>query len=83
MGDLTLERRCRLVDPGVEVCDLFAEPVDVVEHHLHDDAVVIGEEPSQRFLQDGVLGPHATFGEAGKVCRVALAVDQRVERLAT
>jgi len=48
---LRRERADRLLDPGVEFGDLGADAVAVIEHHLQDHRVVIGEEAAQRLLE--------------------------------
>jgi hypothetical protein len=57
LGHLDRERGDRLLHLGVEGGDLLAVPVDVVQHHPQDRAMVVGEEPRQRLLQRRPLGP--------------------------
>jgi len=45
-GRVLGERADRLLDAGVKCADLGADAVAVVEHHLQDRRVMVGEEPS-------------------------------------
>jgi hypothetical protein len=81
--DLVRERRASVGDPGVEAGDLAAEAIDVGQHRVQDRGVVVGEEPAQRLLQRGGLGPQPAPGHRREDLRVPLAGDQGVHHRPT
>jgi hypothetical protein len=72
-GRRSAERADRLLEAGVERGDLVA----VVEHHLQDRRVVIGEEPAQRLFEPVGLLPREPLA-SGQRARIALPGDQGV-----
>jgi hypothetical protein len=63
------------LDAGIKGGDLGAQAVAVVEHHLQDRRVMIGEKPAQRLLEPpGVLACPA-LGQLRQRPRIALPGD--------
>ena len=73
---LVLKRGDQLFDSGSEVVDLGAEPVDVVQHDLAHEGVMVVEVARQRLLQSADFDAHPSLGQLSKDFRVALPGDQ-------
>jgi hypothetical protein len=77
-GRLVGERVDRLLDARVEGSDLGADPICVVEHHLQDRGVVVGEEPAQRLFKRPGLFARLALGQLGQRAGITLADDEGV-----
>src|SRR6202008_1112862 len=66
LGRLAGERANCLRDAGIQRGDLGADPVDVVQHHLQDRGVVVGEDPAQRLLQPVGFLAGVALGQPGQ-----------------
>jgi hypothetical protein len=72
LGHLAGERGDRFLDPPGQRLDLGAQPIDAVEHHAQQVAVMVAEVPGQRLLQDADLLAHGAAGHPGQHVGVTL-----------
>jgi hypothetical protein len=76
LGDLAGVRLAQRLDLRRELIDLPGEVVDVRQHHLQDEGVLLGKEGAvQGLFQLADLDPHPAAGQLREHFRVALAGD--------
>jgi len=68
-----------LFDAGIEVVDLRAETVDLIQQQLGEFGVVFVEGAGQSLDECAALNPQPSFGQLGEGVRVTFTGDQRLD----